>query len=533
MGKVRKTEANYTLTAVASCIVGLFISQLPYSLFFIILWLLVNIFVGVFLTFKRRILNTDTTEFLEGFTKGDEGFGVLTAKYKRAVFIMLGGMSSLIGDTEFSSRGKMFTATSFTFCLKMSVIYPFLLFLVGWLIGGTGEVGNIEFLNGFNRVGTIKYITFIMLVTVFLAYSARFFKSLKNKFLSWSGTAIVLICLLLFYIIFVMGLSSVLYENNGLELMPVAAVLFCVGFLSFGYIARFNNNFFLPAVFLPIYFALSVLIAVPFVGRFPALFLGFIFFKTDVWDRRSLGWLYAILIALVILFPPLFVISIDEPNDKIFFFAKQYEGHIGAAFIVLFLGFLPIVNAFVDWVSINVTRKILFKISTQNLTLKAIFTWLSIDIIIAFVLCVGVFYSIILFADFVEFHNAQNQIVDEGVVFNASLLKNQILSIPFEKDNLWILAIVVTGLVPSLLSMMSVAVASLFSVELYREKIIRELTVLTGYGDSKRLVKSRQSMLTAISFIMALSMVAALLLCASLLFGIGTIFYTVWGLLFY
>lgn len=515
MDEHNNSEANAAILLIVAFVAAFVVAAITKNIFYLLLIALIELLISAYYGFYNRLRLQGPLPLLSAIEAGRVGLRSHVERFRTAMAHALLAISKFLGDQNDAEKGRMFTARSFAVCLNLSVILPFFLFMLGWAFGGSGVVGNISFLDQVKRPGMAGYIMVYFSVTLVLAFTTRWARKLKSKTLRWPVVTFLMLLLLAFNVLVGAAFSLALAEARGIDVTSVIIVLVSISFLVFVSIAKLNNPFFMTLRFLPLYFAMSALVAAPFVGRAPAVIFGLLFIAPAFWDRKSIGWLYVSLVVTAILAPQLITIAMNRPDDQIHFYARRHEGHIGAAFIVLFLGVLPVVNALLDWVSINVTRKIFRHVSRNEITLKAIAGWILIDLALAAALCAFVLGAIISFGKFIAYTNAANGTAMDGPQFDAALFLDQIMASGFSLDTLWLWGIIATGLLPSIVGLASITMASVFALNPLQRNLANALRRMDGRdGPSVAFMSDAK----AVSVILASTMAASVAITTALLF---------------
>lgn len=472
-----QSEAHAILFVVVFFLGAIPLSFLQYGLLYQFLFLCFEIFVVSYISFHRRLSTSGAQVLLWEHEAGEIGFHKYSKRFLASLKTLLGWMGRAVGDREYSKDGYFFTAKSFAFMLKLSAIYPFLLLLLGWTLGGSAILANFYVIPPIPKQALLLTLAVIFVPALLLGLLVRILRSRQHWIfrigLTYFLTALFVIFAFAWAILFGGFLA---YERNIDILVPLGFSAI-IGAIFFGALAGFktNTNAFLPVPFLPLYFAVTAMLAVPFVGRAGALIVAFVFSYTLLWDKRGLGPLYVVAVLVAMVVPQLVLIAIDQPDDRIFFFAERFDGHVAAAPMVLFLGLLPVVNAFIDWLSLNVTRTILHQISKGKQSLLNVLTWLALDVVVAFTLCLVVLGSVIGFAVFVETFNMPDVANLEARRLDTTLLIQQIRSVSLDIENLWLVGIALTGLIPSVLSLAVSISATAFAFFGWQTRAIEKL----------------------------------------------------------
>ncbi|MEP1331675.1 MAG: hypothetical protein ABJN38_11825 [Lentilitoribacter sp.] len=511
-------EADAIIFVIVFFLGAIPLSFLKNGLLYQFLFLCFEIFIVTYISFYRRLATSGAQSLLKEHEAEEIGFQKYASSFSSSLGKLLHSIGRTIGDREFSRNGNFFTAKSFSFTLKLSAIYPFLLLVFGWSLGGSGILANFYVIPPIPKQAMLLLLALIFMPALIIGLMVRFLKSRKlwvfRVGLRYFLTGLVVVFIFGFSLLF----GSYLHTEKNIDITLPLFVSAVIGAIFFGSVAGFrsNTNAFLPVAFLPLYFSISAMIAVPFIGRTAALVAAFIFSFTLFWDNRRLGPLYALIVVLIMIIPQLTIIALDQPNDRIFFFVERFDGHIAATPIVLFLGFLPVVNASIDWLSLNVTRTILLRISRGKQRLIDILVWLALDVIVAISLCLILLGSVVGFAAFIEIYNMPGVTNAQATRLDTSRLVQQISSVSFDIENLWLIGIALTGLLPSMLSIAVSVSATAFAFFRSQSRTIASLNDLSGNDQTgrKRIYKS-------VAMRLAATMTASVLLSGGFLIAIG------------
>lgn len=142
------------------------------------------------------------------------------------------------------------------------------------------------------------------------------------------------------------------------------------------------------------------------------------------------------LLGLLYLSMPMWLGMIAEVEENAF------AGNETSFVMVFFFVTLPIINALSDWLSVSFTQFCLSRYTKQN---ARWYFWLLMDLIAALVMLTLVFYGVFQTLKLAEYWGWQ---VDATQIFT------NFKEAPFAADNRWIILLVLTNLVPTLLHLL-------------------------------------------------------------------------------
>lgn len=303
-----------------------------------------------------------------------------------------------------------FTVESYQFCFLLALIYPILSFMVGWIIGGNGLLGDLEILPG-NQPFYIR-----LGVTLLLLFSA--------------------------------ALSLWGMKQTGWKLYLAVAVAVIVAISSIALAIEFTG-------------AVAVVLALALVfvlgGAITVIFSVSMAFALVLGDTFALPWYFALLLVWGLTGGTIWLYLKAQKTHMLDIYWYTYSlmlltaslallnwlEIINAILTLLFFLILPLVNAPLDWLSLGITRALLQSIRfNQHRVYKALI-WSLLDLLmaaVALLLVSGVTVGVVSLANLM----AVKPIIDlESLFKSLSDLENW-------KDNLWIYFMLLSTLIPTM-----------------------------------------------------------------------------------
>ena len=284
-------------------------------------------------------------------------------RYRDGLQSLLNAIDRLFGQTSEAVPGSIadrwfgcqpWTALSYERLLNLACVYPIVFLIVGATVyRNESEVARAAILVG----PVLGY-------TIGLATKRRFEQIQSRKlriFVSFIGVALV----------FPIGIASASSVINSVAAMVVfaCAVAFACAFAGASAVAVVVTTVIIAVV-------VSAEFAYAYIAGFVLVLLSILVISTIYKSgiRVSIFWLISTLI----------VIAAG-------LIAATIENHMAPA--VLYLLYLPISNALLDWLSLGVTRGLLIHITRGRQKTLTTLIWALVDIILALVLLAGVAFS--------------------------------------------------------------------------------------------------------------------------------------------
>ena len=287
------------------------------------------------------------------------GFFAWAARERKPVFAGNKSMSKVV-----------FTENSFVLCLSLAFVYPLLFAIVGWLMADQGLViGSHVFLANISM--GYKWLFFIALIVI--GVGAYWLIKIKGLL----GIAIYLATsvIFLFVSVYTDAMSLVIFASVTLafncvgfgvgsktNLGPIILVLAFVVSLGFASLWSIHVTLSLVLILILVVIGIAALTHINTV-------LDLI---EHLYETKEL-WLITYFLALIYMITCL---------GLTLYFGEQNK--IEALLVPLFLGLFPLLNAIIDWASLNITRWLLHKLHHDIRWWQAVL-WAIFDVFAAII----------------------------------------------------------------------------------------------------------------------------------------------------
>ena len=182
---------------------------------------------------------------------------------------------------------------------------------------------------------------------------------------------------------------------------------------------------------------------------------------------------FAVGSAVAVVFDYLYIKSANKPKHRLFywlffftFFITYLLGivywlglHEGIKIkglpILIFLGLLPLVNSPFDWISLGITRSLLYSIVDKVHGGVIAFFWSVFDIVIALLLLFGIMASTTAVISFANYLFQQGG--HYGPIIDLNLVFNDLQNNPFDSRYTWLYLMFLSTLIPTFVHLMLAA----------------------------------------------------------------------------
>ena len=309
--------------------------------------------------------------------------------YRRALKPVLRGFDTLLGKVNETGGGQPFsrlrglfacqpfTSLSYLRCLLLAYLYPILFLTVGWVLGGSGQIGDITLLGEVNAI-----VRWLALVCIFLLIKTAL--EVQASFFRW-----IIFTSALFGFFFVSNFVSDIGIGAAVGVGVVAiaiaiartagAVTFAVAVTGAVIVMATIFDAGISAVIVAVVGLGVVIVAASSVGV--RVVEGIVTRIQQISPHSMIPNIVLTLLLWLIILIYLVVIA----N-----FAYSSQAITAGLSTLLFLCILPLINAPVDWLSFGITRGLLHAIAEEHHHGSKGFIGAIADIIIAFVLLIVV-----------------------------------------------------------------------------------------------------------------------------------------------
>lgn len=163
-------------------------------------------------------------------------------------------------------------------------------------------------------------------------------------------------------------------------------------------------------------------------------------------NTAILRLLSPVLLIVVVLFfslAPWFLLKVSSINVEV----RKFDRNMFT--VIFFFCSLPVLNAISDWFSVSFTQ---FCLRHYESKLKQWWVWIIADLLVALVLIVSLFFCIFALLEYMEFW---------GWPVNPRQMLITFIENPFAQQNIWLILLVLTNLVPTILHLVLIATAFL------------------------------------------------------------------------
>ena len=355
-----------------------------------------------------------------------------------------------------------FTASSFSFLLRLSLVYPVVFMTFNWVLTGTGgEIGKLEILiNGVFIYSRLFYLIAISLVFILFIKGAR--------------------SVIYFLLAIVLGQTVAVFFNGVVDSAFTLVFTLSIASLFIVTVAkrcfdgiverkldheyrRFEalvyplmTAFFIAFIGIPIILAAlvssggtAILIGMVFILIF--VFAITIFCEIIKHKIKQPFVLTAFKVISLILFILNVLYTIYWVGGGTSYIDKN------SLLILIFLVVLPLANSPFDWISLGITRSLLYDIVDNiNYGVLAVF-WSVFDIVIALLLLVGVISATTITIAGTNFlfqmQGNYAYVIDLNTIFND--LQNRQLK--FESRYIWLYMVFLSTLIPTIIHLLIAA----------------------------------------------------------------------------
>ena len=389
-----------------------------------------------------------------------------------------------------------FTSESYEKCLRLAFLYPLFSFFIFWAIGGSGLLGNLDWL-GLKSISLFEWHRWLLIFASMLigSISAWLIFYWRN-WCQWLILAIIIFIFIEFIILPVgkeyfidvliekyaafLALFTSMYIGSWLvgwylfrskfirskfkyynedskyfhgiyndSMIASTTLAFFAIFVDTAIISEFNSNIANIVVAMSTIIIISKIIifngtssvvlsfffafGAIFYGYGGAIFVGLIYFYYKRFIYESANILYWLLFKLIIILATILYLTVQPDLD---FESKEKV-------IVLFWLMLPIVNAPLDWLSLGFTRGLLQAIRTGNHSGWRTLLWAAADLLLAFV------FLLLITAVLVGVTALGNALAGKTLVDIGCILSN-LESNSAHPDHWWIYFMLLSTLVPTL-----------------------------------------------------------------------------------
>ena len=371
---------------------------------------------------------------------------------------------------------KRWSMGAYGTCMFWSLVYALVFFLITWLIGGSGKLGNVEFLPE-NIPNFRKF--FYILFTSLLGYCIYRF-SMNWSELLLSGAPAGRLCrtvaftssyTALFITLGIFSITETLVDSVFIGL-SAATIIIVVSLgtwfsvVSRGFVRNLGGPIWIPNI-------ASILITLVFTSATIASAF-FVSFYGQVSRGMEAGALMMIAFAAGTVFTvrkssiagsisvTAFPVGALVACVGLIVFTFNSNVRNLALTILIFFTILPVINAAVDWISWGVSRYLGMKIiNLKNINLMEMISHLIIDIILAIVLLFLLALIIVISFEIVNFlfhfFHGTEVAVDIRKVAEAASIE------PWGVDGLWLTLMLLTTIIPTALHL-SLSVYGLLTI---------------------------------------------------------------------
>ncbi|MEM7208665.1 MAG: hypothetical protein AAF434_12640 [Pseudomonadota bacterium] len=322
-----------------------------------------------------------------------------------------------------------FTPLAYERCLFLALVYPLLFALIGWVAGGDGLIGELKLFNAqapdWARIGVLLGVV----IGAGLIILGGRTQAKARVLLVIGGLAFILV--------------TVIYSNEKGYVEGAVAVAVAVAVVVAGAVA------FAGAAADAVVFAGTV--AGVFAGADAAIFavaVAVALVAEKLYKRSqplSLYWLVFTVFFLVYLAMMLWLASAYGAVEEL----------PNAFSLLLFLGFLPLANAGLDWLSLGFTRGLLHKLANVHHNALTGFAWALLDAALAIVFLFLVLLSTITV---IAIANTVSESQGAPAVLNLVQLWAD-LKAGGTTNNLWFYLLVFSTLIPTAIHFLTAAFA--------------------------------------------------------------------------
>jgi len=336
-----------------------------------------------------------------------------------------------------------FTENSYLLCLRLAVVYPWLAFFLVWLVGGPGEFSGLSLFPAETPPVGRMIAGFPVMAMVWLSWKTSSLANL-DKSISWWHVILGFFALAILFIlgfgliaILVVAMASFFVVNPALGIVTLSFVFFISGLVDF-----FDS---IVIVFVIIFIFITFFVC--FIIR---VFLATPCSVCGYWIVFNV---FCLLLSVIGLVWPTYI---PTSEDKVLF---------------IFLIILPLINTFMDWVSLGVTRGFLYALHQRMHHGLMALALVVFDVVLALVFLlsmVSITVLVLAGANATALHWNGRMLIDLHVLLDG------LAADPLALEYGWIHFMMLTTLIPTLIHF-TIAGASAVMVfpNRWRESILR------------------------------------------------------------
>lgn len=379
-----------------------------------------------------------------------------------------------------------YTESSYQFLLQLALLYPLLFLLLSWLFTSQGKIGSLLVLNdNLPLMKRLLVVVGLFLIALFIKKNGV--KSAGSQY--WLNIVVV-----------IAGVFAILYitsTDSDFAFLGIVAIAFSLtfsgsyafffaGFSAYATIFTLNIDandevflVFIATMAGAVWCAASGSIG---FGSSMAIFL--MAAVTDFSQPQLLGIMIINFATMNIYYHAKFKLNslkvfwlgfnfifILYLLGIVYWLGTQEEIKKEGLSVLVFLGLLPIINALFDWISLGITRSLLYSIVDKVHGGVIAFFWSLADIIVALLLMLAIVSAstgMIALANYLfQLGGYHDSIIDLAVMFN-DLREN-----PYTSQYLWLYVMFMSTLIPTLSHLI---LAAWSSISWIKPSIIKWLT---------------------------------------------------------
>lgn len=339
---------------------------------------------------------------------------------------------NLIGDRRFfyawdrdATLYKSFTRESYDFCIRLSVLYPLVSFLI-LLVAHNGELGLDKKLVDFSLIlnGDFLTLIFCFFVGGILIVLAMSYKVEMSTVLLLLIIIILFLAITLFFLVSLDFFVPISVAWACIFTLFLIAKLKVTGYFVFQVFSFLSGTFILIFLFED-YSSLS------FYGVMFLIIFAYLVYKNDHVLEKFLikSEEKIVLLALWTLLVSTLAISLIS--------------HKVESTMLILVMLLPLVNSFVDWVSLGVTRWLIHCLVVGKHSWRSSLIWAGVDVLFALLLLFSLSALIILAVSLINIISGV-LVVDLNNIFN-SIARGE------HFENAWIYVMLLSTLIPTVI----------------------------------------------------------------------------------
>lgn len=395
---------------------------------------------------SKQQINNQYTYYVDQFQKGK-----FKDNYRKSLGLFLLLISRVTGESKFrvaiAVQNKslvsgvfstnIFTQKSYEFCIRLALFYPLIFLIISWVLGGSGNLGEITFLgDDVPILSRSIYFLGIILMTILLYR----FKCTSNIEVIVFYESFLLVFFMSSVATFVVVVDGI-FSGRYLGVFVYSFVFFSVFSVSFILaVSRLLSE----GTTLIIGTTVSITISLMFSNYiyvilmiWPAIYFIEYFYKHY---NRGEKWFWFLFCSFLLIYSVLIIVTIlfnlDSVSDN------KY------VVLPLFLGVLPVINSLLDWVSLGFTRAFLLKLYKGVDSLAYTVLLAIADLVLAVVFLLVLVANTVLIISLV---NLLSVAVSDRVVLELDTIFRNLYNGSDWQDNLWIHAMMLSTLIPTFL----------------------------------------------------------------------------------